>query len=133
MLAEDQQIGVLSAMGICISLSGLMLETVADRQLDDFKQRNHDQRKLLKTGLRAYVRHPNYTGEIIFWIGVACIVLEGGALIALLSPVLITLLLTKVSGVPLLNERLGNTRSDFSEYRKRVPAFFPRVSKRHRS
>ena len=75
----------------------------------------------MTSGLRAHMRHPNYTGEIIFWIGVALILVDGGVWLGLLSPVLITLFLTKVSGAPLLDERLSETRPGYAAYRARCP------------
>ncbi|MEO1493724.1 MAG: DUF1295 domain-containing protein [Pseudomonadota bacterium] len=122
--AEPQALGALAWIGVATALGGLALEAVADRQLDTFK-RTAQPGALMTSGLRAHMRHPNYTGEIIFWIGVALILVDGGVWLGLLSPVLITLFLTKVSGAPLLDERLSETRPGYAAYRARVPGFIP--------
>lgn len=123
-VAPDLPLGGMAMLGFAIAVSGLVLESMADRELDIFK-RDAPPGALLETGLRAHVRHPNYMGEILFWIGVALICVEGGAALGILSPVLMTFFLTKVSGAPLLDERLSATRPAYREYRKRVPAFLP--------
>ncbi len=127
MLTTEQLVGKLAVAGCCTALCGLLLEAVADQQLDRFKSRNVHAHALMTTGLRAYVRHPNYSGEVVFWIGICMILLDSGSLIGLLSPVLILIFLTKISGVPLLDERLGETRPGYAEYRSRVPGFIPRL------
>jgi steroid 5-alpha reductase family enzyme len=122
--AEPAPLGGLAWLGVVVALGGLALESIADRQLDAFK-REAPAGALLTTGLRAYVRHPNYTGEIMFWCGIAAILVDGGVWLGLLSPVLIAFFLTKVSGAPLLDERLSETRPGYAAYRARVPAFLP--------
>lgn len=122
--ADREALGGLVWIGVAVALGGLWLETLADRQLDAFK-RTAPEGALMTTELRAYMRHPNYTGEIIFWSGVALILVDGGVWLGLLSPVLITVFLTKVSGAPLLDERLSETRPDYAAYRARVPGFIP--------
>lgn len=125
-LSGTGPLGVAGLVGLAIALIGFSLETTADAQLDAFKARGGGH-GLCDTGLRAYVRHPNYLGEILFWIGVACVAVEAGAWIAMLSPVLIALLLTRLSGAPILDERLGMTRPGYAAYCARVPAFVPRL------
>lgn len=126
-LSPDQTLGMIAWIGCFVSVLGLSLETISDHQLDRFKSNEEKAHRLLMTGLRSYVRHPNYLGEIIFWSGVGLIILDTGSMIGLLPPVLIFFLLTKISGAPLLDERLGETRPEYAEYRSRVPAFFPRL------
>ena len=123
-LAEDQATGWLAILGMAIACAGLTLESIADRELDRFKSTAHPE-SLLMTGLRAHVRHPNYLGEIIFWVGIAIICLEGGAWLGLISPILIALFLTKVSGAPILDERLTATRPEYVDYKRQVPALVP--------
>ena len=120
----DQALGGLAMLGGAVALSGLTLETLADRQLDLFKRRNGPG-ALMTGGLRRHVRYPNYTGEIVFWLGIALIGLDGGAWLAIISPVVIGALLSLVSGAPILDERLGSTRPEYEAYRRRTPAFFP--------
>lgn len=120
----DAPLGLLAWVGTAIALGGLILEVIADRELDEFK-RTAAHADLLTTGLRAYMRHPNYLGEIIFWAGIALILIDGGTWLGLLSPILIGFFLTRVSGAPLLDERLSETRPGYAEYRARVPGFLP--------
>ncbi|MEM1383858.1 MAG: DUF1295 domain-containing protein [Pseudomonadota bacterium] len=125
-LAGQNNIGVVAAIGAAIAAAGLGLEALADRQLDKFK-RTAEPGALFTGGLRAHLRHPNYLGEVVFWIGVGLIVAEGGLWIAALwSPLLITVLLTRLSGVPMLDERLSATRPGYAAYRRAVPGFIPR-------
>ena len=116
-------------LGLAIALTGLALEAVADAQLDAFKKTAPDG-ALLTTGLRAYVRHPNYSGEMVFWWGVWLIIAPASPIWAILSPILLTLLLTRGSGAPMLAETLGKTRSDFASYAERTPAFIPALTRR---
>lgn len=123
-IADDQLPGWLAGLGAAIALAGFALEAIADWQLDRFRRR-HGRGGLLTAGLRAHVRHPNYTGEIVFWLGIALIGIEAGAWLAALSPVVVAVLLARVSGAPVLNERLSATRRGYCEYRRRTPAFVP--------
>lgn len=124
MTAPPSALGPLTWLGAAIAVAGLGLETLADRQLDTFK-RTAPAGALMTTGLRAHVRHPNYAGEIVFWVGIAAICIDAGAWLGLISPILITVFLTKVSGAPLLDERLSESRPDYAAYRAEVPGFVP--------
>lgn len=127
--ADPAPMGVLMWIGIAIALSGLVLETIADRELDKFKE-TAVCGDLCTTGLRAHVRHPNYLGEITFWCGIATIAIDALAWWGLLSPALLILFLTRISGAPLIDERLRLTRPAYPSYRARVPAFIPRFKSR---
>ena len=129
MIAEPAPMGVLAYIGLIIAFVGLSLETVADAQLDAFKRSAPDG-ALMTSGLRAYVRHPNYSGEILFWWGVWLIAAPVAPIWAILSPILLTLLLTKVSGAPILAETLGKSRDNFASYANHTPAFIPRLTRR---
>lgn len=125
--AADMPFGPVAVIGLAIALAGLTLETIADRQLDAFK-RSTPGEALCDTGLRAWMRHPNYSGEILFWTGIGLVVAGADPLMALVAPCLVTVLLTKVSGAPILDERLGESRAGYAHYRRRVPAFIPDIS-----
>lgn len=129
LLSADQRPGLLAYAGCILACAGLLLETIADIQLDRYKHAHRAGHGLLTTGLRAHVRHPNYTGEMIFWTGIALIVLDGGSLSGILSPVLIVVFLTRISGAPLLDERLSGTRPGYAAYRAKVPGFIPSFRK----
>ncbi|MEO0387428.1 MAG: DUF1295 domain-containing protein [Pseudomonadota bacterium] len=107
---------------------GLWMQTVADIELDRHRAAD-GHGKLLTTGLRAVVRHPNYLGEILVWVGHAALAVLAGVWWAPLSAIIVTLLLRYVSGVPLIEDRMARTRPDaFPPYRDRVPALVPRFS-----
>ncbi|MEM9043443.1 MAG: DUF1295 domain-containing protein [Pseudomonadota bacterium] len=127
-LADTAKIGLLAVCGLVLALVGFLIETKADAELDGFK-RTSPEGSLCETGMRAHVRHPNYSGEILFWVGIGLIIAEVSFLAALISPLLITLFLTKVSGAPMLDERLEATRSEYAAYKARVPGFIPRLRK----
>ncbi len=113
--------------GTLVSLLGIFIEALADWQKSKFKQDARNDGKICQVGLWSISRHPNYLGEIFMWLGVGLIPLQspwGG--IALISPIFLTFLLYKVSGVPLLEERLRG-RADFEAYCKKTGAIFPRV------
>lgn len=112
--------------GAIMALGGLTLETVADAQLDRFKK-TASQADVCITGLRAHVRHPNYTGEIIFWIGVWLIAAEAGAWWTIISPAILIFLLTQVSGAPMQQATMKRTRPAYEVYSESTPAFLPRV------
>lgn len=91
-------------MGVTVAAVGLILETMADHQKHRFKNKHPN--KFMQTGLWRRVRHPNYMGEILFWLGVACSALPFDAgFMGLLSPLWISILLIRFSGIPLLREK----------------------------
>jgi steroid 5-alpha reductase family enzyme len=91
-------------MGIGIAILGLLLESIADYQKFIFKLKHAD--AFMNIGLWKTLRHPNYTGELLFWWGIflACISYQN-TLIALIGPLWITFLLVKVSGIPILEKQ----------------------------
>lgn len=129
LLAPPAPLGALGLAGALVAAAGLMLEAQADRELDRFKARAQPG-ALLTTGLRAHVRHPAYTGEIAFWWGVFLIAAEAGAWWAVVSPLLLTFLLTKVSGAPMTGESLRQSKPGYAEWAARTPAFLPRLRRR---
>lgn len=122
---------VLDAAGLLVWLVGFLFETVGDLQLRRFKRDPAHQGRIMTRGLWAWTRHPNYFGEALMWWGIALVALnvEGGW-IALLSPLLITFLLTRVSGVPLLEKKYAGN-PEFQAYARRTRAFFPWFPKKN--
>ncbi len=121
--------GVLDWLGLLIWALGFGLEVVADRQKKRFRRRHPD--RYIDTGLWAWSRHPNYFGEIVLWCGVALMAsstLHGWQWVGLISPVFVTLLLTRISGIPIL-ERRADARWGHDEaylaYKIRTPALVP--------
>ncbi len=115
----------LNYLGAGLWLIGFFFEAVGDWQLDRFIQNSANQGKLMTSGLWRYTRHPNYFGESTMWWGIFFLVL-GLPLspLALVSPLLITFLLLKVSGIPMLEARFAG-RPDWEEYKRKTSAFFP--------
>lgn len=115
----------LTFSGLALGLAGLILEAISDVQLSRFRRNPANRGKLMTTGLWAYSRHPNYFGEVLHWWGVwamACAV--PGGLASVLSPLLITFLILKISGIPLLEQKMQH-HPQFAEYKARVSAFVP--------
>ena len=111
--------------GCALAAFGIAYEAVADWQLERFKKRNDSHERVLDTGLWRYSRHPNYFGECCVWWGFGLVALAAGAWWALASPVLMTVLLLKVSGVTLLEQDLGARRPGYARYMRNTNAFLP--------
>lgn len=130
-LAVPAPLGVVGVAGALIAAIGLALESLADAELDRFKKRARAD-QLLTTGLRAHVRHPSYTGEMLFWWGLWLIAAEAGAWWSVVSPLILTLLLTRISGAPMTGESLNASKPDYAAWAARTPAFLPRPFPRNR-
>ena len=111
-------------------LIGFYWEFVGDWQLSRFKANPSHKGKVLDTGLWRYSRHPNYFGECLVWWGFYTIAVAAGAWWAIISPVLMTLLLLKVSGVSLLESTIVERRPAYADYIKNTNAFVPRFTKK---
>lgn len=128
-----QPLGLFALIGSLIWGIGFGFEVVADAQKRRFRADPQNKGKFIHTGLWARSRHPNYFGEIVLWIGVAVIalpVLHGWQWIALISPVFVFFLLTRVSGIPMLeksaDEKWGG-QPDYEAYKARTPVLIPRL------
>ncbi|GIW45866.1 MAG: hypothetical protein KatS3mg077_3148 [Candidatus Binatia bacterium] len=106
-------------------LVGFWFETVADWQLARFKRVPAHRGKVLRTGLWRYSRHPNYFGESLVWWSFYLFAVAAGGWWTVFSPVLMTYLLLRVSGVPLLESHLANTKPEYRDYVASTNAFFP--------
>lgn len=117
----------LDLLGLGLFAVGFFFEAVGDFQLARFKADPANQGKVLDAGLWRYTRHPNYFGDATLWWGFGCFALATpGSLWTLISPVLMTLLIIKVSGVALLEKGLEDTKPQYRDYIRRTSAFFPR-------
>lgn len=117
--------GAVGWVGAGVAAVGLAWETVADAQLWRFRSRRRGPDAVLHDGLWRYSRHPNYFGEFVFWWGMFLLAAStGGFVWSVVGPVLMTVLLLRVSGVPLLEEKLAR-RPDFRRYARTTNAFFP--------
>jgi steroid 5-alpha reductase family enzyme len=115
----------LAGAGLLLALSGIAYETIADWQLERFKRRPDSAGRVLDTGLWRHSRHPNYFGECCVWWGFGLAALGTGAWWALASPLLMTALLLKVSGVSLLERDIGERRPGYERYVRETNAFVP--------
>lgn len=124
----------IGAIGIAVWVIGFVIEVVADAQKSRFRADAANRGAFISTGLWSRSRHPNYFGEILLWIGVMIVaapVLSGWQWIALLSPILVTLLLTRVSGIPLLEAKADKHwggEPAYEEYKARTPVLVPRLT-----
>jgi steroid 5-alpha reductase family enzyme len=122
-----------SIIGALLWLFGFIMEIAADAQKSRFNADPANKGKFIQTGLWSRSRHPNYFGEIVLWIGIAVIaapVLQGWQWVAMISPVFVTLLLTRVSGVPLLEKKSDakwGGQADYENYKKNTPVLIPRL------
>jgi steroid 5-alpha reductase family enzyme len=129
---HPRPLGLFAVLGTVVWAGGFAIEAVADRQKRCFRSDSANRDLFIQSGLWAWSRHPNYFGEIILWIGVAIIalpVLAGWQHVTLISPVFVYVLLTRVSGIPLLETRATEKWGDEPEYRvyrERTPILFPR-------
>jgi steroid 5-alpha reductase family enzyme len=118
-------IGALDIIAAALALFGIGFETIADAQLARFKADPSNATRVMNSGLWRYTRHPNYFGECCVWWGLFGIALGAGAWWTVFSPVLMTLLLLKVSGVALLEKDIAERRPAYRDYVARTNAFFP--------
>jgi steroid 5-alpha reductase family enzyme len=120
-----EPLGVLDALGFALALVGLAIESVADWQLARFKGEPKNRGRVLDRGLWRYSRHPNYFGECCIWWGLGCIGFAAGGWWSLVSPLLMTWLLLRVSGVALLEQTIADRRPGYADYARRTSAFIP--------
>jgi steroid 5-alpha reductase family enzyme len=123
-------INLLDYLGIFLVILGFFWETIGDLQLTRFKSNPNNKGKVLNTGLWRYSRHPNYFGEFCIWWGLYLISMAAGAWWTLISPILMTVLLLKVSGVSLLESTIIERRPLYADYIKNTNAFLPWRPKR---
>ena len=120
-------------VGALVWLIGFAIEVVADAQKSRFNANPANKGKFIRTGLWSRSRHPNYFGEIVLWIGIAIIaipVLQGWQWVAMISPVFVAILLTRISGIPLLQKKAEakwGGQADYEEYKKNTPVLIPRL------
>jgi len=120
-------------IGFLVWVCGFAIEVMADAQKSRFKADPGNRGKFIQSGLWSRSRHPNYFGEIVLWTGVMVIalpVLQGWQWVALVSPLFVILLLTRVSGVPLLEKKADQAwggQPEYEAYKKQTPVLIPRL------
>lgn len=118
---------LVQVIGIAVFILGFLFESIGDYQLLRFSSQPQNKGHIIQTGLWKYTRHPNYFGEATLWwgIGIYCLSVQNGWL-ALIAPIAVTILVTKVSGVAMLEKKYkGNP--EFEAYAAKTPAFFPKM------
>jgi steroid 5-alpha reductase family enzyme len=118
-------LNALDMLAILLVLFGIVFEAVADAQLAAFKAVPENRGKVMDTGLWRYTRHPNYFGEACVWWGFFLFALAAGGWWSVLSPLLMTFLLLRVSGVSLLEKDMVERRPAYRDYIERTNAFIP--------
>ena len=125
-------LGPMAYLGIALWVTGMLIEVVADSQKTKFRKNPDNRDRFITTGLWAWSRHPNYFGEITLWLGLALValpVLSGWQLATMISPIFVYVLLTRISGIPLL-ERLAQKKwgsePEFIAYTESTPALILR-------
>jgi steroid 5-alpha reductase family enzyme len=121
----SNSLGWFDAAGIVVWCLGFVFEATGDWQLAGFKADPANAGKVMDRGLWRYTRHPNYFGDFCVWWGLYVIAAAGGAGWTIGSPLLMSFLLLKVSGVSLLESTIVDRRPEYAEYQARTNAFFP--------
>lgn len=125
-------LGIWDGIGLALWLLGFGIEAIADYQKTAFNAAPENSGRWIEGGLWSLSRHPNYLGEILLWTGIACFGIPcftGLEMLAWISPLFVYLLLTKISGVPLLDKRaMAKWENDpeYQQYRANTPELFPR-------
>lgn len=117
-------LNVLDGLAALLWLVGMLFESVSDYQLYQFKKNPGNKGNILTQGLWKYSRHPNYFGECLVWWGFFVFALSDHAYLTIISPLLMTFLLLKFSGVSLL-EKTMKTRPGYESYIQHTNAFIP--------
>jgi steroid 5-alpha reductase family enzyme len=129
-------LGVWDGIGLSIWILGFGIEVIADNQKTEFNTEPDNQGKWIDSGLWSYSRHPNYLGEILLWTGIAFFGIScftGLERVTWISPIFIYILLTKISGTPILDKRALEKWGDdpeYQKYRDNTPALIPRLNKK---
>jgi steroid 5-alpha reductase family enzyme len=124
-LAATTPLGLIGLFGIGLWVFGIVFEGVADWQLARFKSDPQNQQRVMDLGLWRYSRHPNYFGEFCVWWGAWLVAVGAGGAWTIVSPLLMTVLLLRISGVTLLEQDIGLRRPGYSDYASRTSPFFP--------
>jgi len=127
-----RDLGIFALVGFLLWILGFGIEVIADRQKSMFRADPQNAGKFINTGLWSWSRHPNYFGEILLWVGVAVItipVLSGWQWLTLISPIFVAILLTRVSGIPILeslaDEKWGG-QAEYENYKGKTSVLIPK-------
>jgi steroid 5-alpha reductase family enzyme len=123
-----QPLGALDAVGIALAAIGIAFEAIGDSQMAAFKADPANKGRVMDRGLWRYTRHPNYFGEACTWWGLWLVAIGGAGWSGawtIVSPLLMTVLLLRVSGVSLLEKDITERRPAYRDYIARTPSFIP--------
>lgn len=125
----DGGVAMISFVGLLVWVLGFYFETIGDIQMYIFKKNPANKGKVMDQGLWQYTRHPNYFGEVTMWWGIWLLTLGSTYwYIGIIGPLTITYLITKVSGIPLLEKKYEGNK-EFEVYKKKTSVFFPWFTK----
>jgi steroid 5-alpha reductase family enzyme len=128
-ILENTQVNILYISGFIISLAASVIQYISDKQMYEFRANNRGTKKTINVGMWRFSRHPNYFGEILFWIGIFVMYLANYPLISInvIYPVLMVLLFLYIS-IPMMETKLIN-RPGYAEYQKEVSILIPLPNK----
>ena len=124
------QISILDGLGVIVWLVGFMFEAGGDYQLAQFRANPANKGKILNQGFWKYTRHPNYFGDAAQWWGWYLVALGAGGWWTIFGPVMMTILLVRISGVALLEKTLAVEKPGYREYIEKTSAFIPWLPKK---
>ncbi|MGZ0214919.1 MAG: DUF1295 domain-containing protein, partial [Acidimicrobiales bacterium] len=128
---DDKNFGLIGFLGLSVWVLGFSVEVISDEAKRKFRSKEENKDHFISSGLWAISRHPNYLGEILLWTGVAIIAipaLSGWSFATLVSPLFVWLLLTKISGIPMLEkkaDRRWKNDLEYERYKASTPVLFP--------
>lgn len=123
--STDTALNYVDILGVAVWIIGFIFESVGDAQLARFIKDPENKGGLMQSGLWRYTRHPNYFGEVAMWWGIWLIALSvPSGFLSIIGPITITILIVKISGIPLLEKKMEEN-SEFLEYKRRTSKFFP--------
>ena len=130
-ITGQAELGLLDGLGVALWLVGFVFEAGGDYQLARFRSNPKNYGRVLDTGFWRYTRHPNYFGDFCVWWGFFVLALAAGGWWTVISPLLMSVLLLKVSGVAMLEKTIRERRPGYSYYLRSTNAFFPGPRKAH--
>jgi steroid 5-alpha reductase family enzyme len=128
-LSSERPLGPIDALGTLLWLVGFVFEAGGDWQLSRFTADPGNKGRVMDLGFWRYTRHPNYFGDFCVWWGLYLIAVSAGAWWSFIGPLLMSVLLMRVSGVTLLERNIGKRRPGYADYARRTAAFFPWLPK----
>lgn len=130
-MAGQAPLGWVDAVAVVVWLGGMVFEAGGDWQLARFKADPVNRERVMARGLWRYTRHPNYFGDCCVWWSYYLLALVTGGWWSIIGPLLMTVLLLKVSGVALLEQDISERRPAYRDYVRRTNAFIPGPSRGH--